>query len=328
MLPAQSTTAESHSQPPLAQLRHWCAWFLCISFFYMVPMELSTLEWQKTEEGLWRIQSAETPSLWIAFQYLLWMIVTFISSLLFILTGSVQNFAYEKFAFQKQVEGLTVVYYFAWVQFLTMVTLFPYFFISGFGGLEWLDSFFSFLPHFIMVGTALVLFRGSWEALGFDRPRASRWLMMIGVVAGSYLLVFFFLDSLVTEPVARWFNLELASWREDDISAGISQAVESGWVFVLFQLLIIGVVGPIAEEVVFRGLLMKLMWRKIGVGLSILLSSVIFALFHADVAFFAPLLAMGLVMGILYAWFRSLWAPILFHIVNNSVSVLFEVFGF
>lgn len=150
---------------------------------------------------------------------------------------------------------------------------------------------------------------------------------MTGAVTGLYLLLFFFLDPLVTEPVARWFNLELVSWREDDISAGISQAMETGWLSVMLQWFIIGVVGPVGEEVIFRGLLMQVMWRKIGATFSIVCSSVIFALFHADVAFFAPLLTMGLVMGILYVWFRSLWAPILFHVVNNSVSVLLDIFG-
>lgn len=113
------------------------------------------LEWEKTDEGLWRIQSAETPDLWMIFQYSMWMIVTFVSSMLFIITGSVQSFSYEKFSFQKPVQVLDLVYYFAWVQFLTMAMLFPYFFISDFGALQWLDSIFSFLPHLIMVATAL-----------------------------------------------------------------------------------------------------------------------------------------------------------------------------
>lgn len=282
------------------------------------------LEWEKTGEGLWRIQSAEEPGPWVGLQFLLWMLVTFVASLLFIITGSLQGFFYEKCAFRERVEGLELVYYFAWVQFFTWMTLFPYFFISGVW--EWLDSIVAFLPHVIMLGVSLVLYRGSWSVLGFNRLGAGRWFFIIGVVVCLYLLVFYFLDSIVTEPVARSFNLELQSWREDDISAGIHQAIKSGWGWFLLQLFIIGVVGPIAEEVVFRGLLMQGLLRRMGVVFSVVLSSLIFALFHVDVAFFAPLFVMGLVMGGLYVWFRTLWAPILFHIVNNSVSVWMEVF--
>ncbi len=91
------------------------------------------------------------------------------------------------------------------------------------------------------------------------------------------------------------------------------------------QVLMIGMIGPIAEEVLFRGLLMGVLAKRVGIAAAVFLSSVVFALSHVDVAFLAPLFVMGLILGVLYAFFRNLWVPILFHMVNNTVSVVLDL---
>jgi membrane protease YdiL (CAAX protease family) len=321
VLPA--TSSDQDLRAPFSRLRHMFAWVLCFSFFFMIPMEFSLLEWEKTTEGLWRIQSAAEPTPWIGLLFFFWLLITFVVSVLFVIIGSIQGFSFEKKAFPGHLEGLEIVYYFAWVQLFTWLALLFTFFIPGNG--QWLDAIFAFLPHMIMLAVAIAFYHRSWETLGFCSIRFSRWITLIVVVAALYLLLFYFLDPLVTEPVAQFFQLDRQSWREDELSAGIRQAVESGWGVLLFQCVMIGVLGPIAEEVLFRGLILQGLLQRMGLVFSVVFSALIFALFHVDVAFFAPLFVMGLVMGGLYVWFRTLWAPILFHVINNSVSVLLDV---
>lgn len=102
-------------------------------------------------------------------------------------------------------------------------------------------------------------------------------------------------------------------------------AEQSGWLPLLSQGLLVALIGPVGEEVMFRGVLQQALAERIGQPVSILLTALLFTMFHVDVVMFAPLLVLGLILGILRAAFRSLWAPILFHVVNNSASVLLDL---
>lgn len=170
------------------------------------------------------------------------------------------------------------------------------------------------------------MFRGRLSSLGFRSLPVRSWLQIVFIVGAAYAFIYFLLDPLVTEPVARAFSLEMTSWREDSISQGLTEAAGSGWMFAAGQVLMIGMIGPVAEEILFRGVLMGVLAKRVGVAVAVILSSALFALSHVDVAFLAPLFVMGLIMGIMYAYFKNLWVPILFHIVNNTVSVILDLF--
>lgn len=81
---------------------------------------------------------------------------------------------------------------------------------------------------------------------------------------------------------------------------------------------IVAVIGPIAEEFVFRGLILNRLITKFGFWNGLGLSSVIFGMFHIDFfgAFFFAVVA-----SLLYLKTGNLLVPILLHIVNNTVAV-------
>jgi membrane protease YdiL (CAAX protease family) len=90
-------------------------------------------------------------------------------------------------------------------------------------------------------------------------------------------------------------------------------------------LLYICLVGPIVEELIFRGAIMKSL-ERFGLNFSIIMSSLIFGLFHiftvqAVFAFF-----MGLILGYIASRYSIMWS-ILAHILINSVSMGLERFG-
>ncbi|MFD1397699.1 CPBP family intramembrane glutamic endopeptidase [Kroppenstedtia eburnea] len=308
--------------PVSAKLRLAAAWLLCFSYFYMIPMEFSSLEWEKTGEGLWRATEGGT-GLLVAVQLLLWLTGTLLVSILFLVTGLVGGFQYERKPGDGPLRGRDLAYYFAWVQVLTFASLFLFSPFAQDGG--WISTFLPYFPHLLMVLLALFLFRGRLSSLGFRSFPGRRWLGICAAVGIAYAFIYFLLDPLVTEPVARIFSLDMTSWREDSISRGLAKAAGLGWVFGAGQVLMIGVIGPIAEEVLFRGVLMGVLAKRVGVAAAVFLSSAVFALSHVDVAFLAPLFVMGLILGILYAYFKNLWVPILFHIVNNTVSVVLDL---
>ena len=85
-------------------------------------------------------------------------------------------------------------------------------------------------------------------------------------------------------------------------------------------------VGPIFEELIFRGAVMGPL-RKYGDNFAILFSSLLFGLYHGVVLQIPFAFAMGLVLG--YACTRwSLRTAIALHIISNGLSVLLSIEAF
>ena len=85
-------------------------------------------------------------------------------------------------------------------------------------------------------------------------------------------------------------------------------------------------VGPIFEELIFRGAIMGSL-RKYGDNFAILFSSLLFGLYHGVVLQIPFAFAMGLVLG--YACTRwSMRTAIALHIITNGLSMLFSMESF
>lgn len=85
-----------------------------------------------------------------------------------------------------------------------------------------------------------------------------------------------------------------------------------------FTVFLVALLGPVAEEMLFRGALFR-KWRLLwGPGKAVLLTSVLFGLGHA-VPITSGLNALAL--AVLYTTTRTLWAPVAAHIMNNLVTV-------
>ena len=85
------------------------------------------------------------------------------------------------------------------------------------------------------------------------------------------------------------------------------------------------VVAPFCEEVFFRGFLFPGLCRGMPVGWAIFLSSLLFALAHADPGSFAVLFIIGIALAILRWRTRSIWPAILLHMLNNGVAAVLIV---
>lgn len=92
---------------------------------------------------------------------------------------------------------------------------------------------------------------------------------------------------------------------------------------LMVNVLMIGVLASVGEELLFRSVLIKLMtdWLK-NKHVAVILSAIIFSAFHLQFYGFLPRFALGLVFGYLYIWTGSVWLPILAHFVNNASAVV------
>jgi membrane protease YdiL (CAAX protease family) len=79
--------------------------------------------------------------------------------------------------------------------------------------------------------------------------------------------------------------------------------------------------APMAEEVLFRGLLFGALQKWLSARSTILVTAALFALVHMQATYFIPLFWVGLLCG----WARhktgSLVVPMMIHVLNNGISL-------
>lgn len=93
---------------------------------------------------------------------------------------------------------------------------------------------------------------------------------------------------------------------------------------LLINILVIAVIPALAEEFLFRGVFQKILihWTR-SVHAGVFLTSLIFGLMHFQFLTVLPRIALGMVLGYLFVWSRSLWIPVWMHFVNNASGVIF-----
>ena len=95
---------------------------------------------------------------------------------------------------------------------------------------------------------------------------------------------------------------------------------------ILFLTIFVSILGPIIEEIFFRGFLYSAVRKRFGVIAGVLLSAALFSMLHINIAGFLPVMILGVLMAFLYETTGSLIAPIAVHILHNSVIVCFVFF--
>lgn len=95
------------------------------------------------------------------------------------------------------------------------------------------------------------------------------------------------------------------------------------------QIICIGIIIPVMEELIFRGLIYKRFRENASAMRSIIYSALLFGLYHGNMVQFIYGVLAGVLLAYLYEKFGSLKAPVLAHIVINIVScVMTEIDGF
>ena len=87
-------------------------------------------------------------------------------------------------------------------------------------------------------------------------------------------------------------------------------------------ILTVAVIGPICEEIIFRGVILEGLLKKYDTTKAILFSSLIFSVIHLQPLQVISTFFIGLILGWIYVKTQSLWVCIGIHIINNLVAVL------
>ncbi len=80
--------------------------------------------------------------------------------------------------------------------------------------------------------------------------------------------------------------------------------------------------GPMIEEIVFRGVAYTALRKRFGVWLSAAISSLLFAFAHGNIAQGLPIFGMGMMLALLLEHTGDLKASMVFHALNNTMAFI------
>ncbi|MBT9311757.1 CPBP family intramembrane glutamic endopeptidase [Leptothoe kymatousa] len=179
----------------------------------------------------------------------------------------------------------------------------------------------SMLIFGIMCATLVV----TGKQAGLSLPRlfgkAPRFPWGYGLLLITSMFIFSLSSSLI---IFYGISLFAPGFVEERLSESLLNVETSVPQLYRYLMLFVAIIfAPIAEEFIFRGVLLQRWAVRWNLSVGILLSSVLFGILHLNNPL--GLTMFGVIMALLYIRTRSLWVPILAHAFNNIVSVTPEL---
>lgn len=177
-------------------------------------------------------------------------------------------------------------------------------------------AFYGFLAGFLWLACLRAGIVGRFT-LGARPHRRQVWTyILLGIpliataVSGFYIL--YLPLSYIFPDFVSWVLLDFDSiiwWRGD------FAAIAASGVNVIMML----VIAPVIEEVIFRGFLLNRWWQKYGAYRAVFYSSLIFSFLHVEVI---GGMIFGIVLSLIYMKTKSLVGPIVVHASNNAIALV------
>jgi len=170
----------------------------------------------------------------------------------------------------------------------------------------------------VLAGCCTVLYGAGAVSLRYWRQGGLRglgWQVPSAVHLALIVMAALPLALLCTELQKSMFSISPSSEGElEQFLKGLTQAPLG------VILLAIAVAPALGEELLFRGLIGRGLIARMGIVRGMLLTSVLFGVMHVNPAQAVAVIPLGLAMHFVYLATRSFWAPVLVHLLNNSLA--------
>ena len=167
----------------------------------------------------------------------------------------------------------------------------------------------------LMVGVMWVLgvkrYQAPWRTFGFRRPRARYSFVLPWPVLFASLGFGGLYATVIRE--AGVDLLMPPSLPESALGEGLLRVANVGAIAVL---------GPLAEEVFFRGFLLASLVQPLGPLRAAAVASAIFAASHVSIGVMIPFFVSGMLLSWLYLRTGSIWPSFMAHAAQNSLAVV------
>ena len=164
-----------------------------------------------------------------------------------------------------------------------------------------------------------------------QRPKVNTILLTV-IILFTIVPMINWLVTLNQQMALPSFLTGIEEWMKDseDQAAKLTEAflktvTLSG---LMTNLLIIGLIPAIGEELLFRGVLQRLLSDALkNKHLAIFISAALFSALHMQFYGFIPRMLLGVLFGYFLIWSKTLWLPIIGHFVNNASAVIFSFYA-
>lgn len=93
-------------------------------------------------------------------------------------------------------------------------------------------------------------------------------------------------------------------------------------VSLALNIVVVALLPALGEEMIFRGLMIPILRKWTGnVHVAVWIAAFLFSAMHFQFYGFLPRFVLGALLGYLFVWSKSIWAPILAHFVNNALAL-------
>ena len=120
-------------------------------------------------------------------------------------------------------------------------------------------------------------------------------------------------------PLPQWMlNLENNT---SNLLEGI--IAQNNFYEIVINILLIGVIPAIGEEMMFRGIIQQQIGRLLkNEHVVVWVSAAIFSAIHMQFQGFFARMLLGSLLGYMFIWTKSLWVPMVLHLLNNGIQVV------
>jgi membrane protease YdiL (CAAX protease family) len=158
------------------------------------------------------------------------------------------------------------------------------------------------------------------------RPDFKSIILVIAIIYFANPFINWLTEINAKLSLPEWMNsVEIWMQNSEDQASKITTAFLSttSLTIVFSNLLMIGILPAIGEELLFRGVVQQLFKKKYGnAHAAIWISAAIFSALHLQFFGFLPRLVLGAMFGYMLEWSGTLWLPIIAHFVNNATAVI------
>lgn len=124
-------------------------------------------------------------------------------------------------------------------------------------------------------------------------------------------------------PLLNYFQLLLDKLGKP--APTLSYNIDTPTKFII-SLISMAVIPAICEELVFRGVMVNCLKEK-GYAFAIIMSSIIFAMFHFSLTQLIYPLCFGIILSVVYLRTKNILYPMLLHFINNALTISIQYFS-
>ena len=172
---------------------------------------------------------------------------------------------------------------------------------------------------FMIVLYLVYRYQGTWRDLGFRIARKDFFKeTAVGIAGYLGVLPIFFGVLIVLVIVAHALGYEPPPHPLVEVFLEEEKRAPG---LVIYSIVLASLIGPVFEEIFFRGFCYPIFKSRWGVGWAMVLSAAFFALIHHNQFAFIPIFILGLGLAFLYEKRGNLVAPIALHVFHNSIFI-------